>query len=67
MGSFLYSSSFPDSDPSRKFDSPVAGASNIFLARQLLMNRLLMATVDFLSRSDEQFRLYSERGRKLPD
>ena len=31
MGSFLYSSSFPDSDPSRKFDSPAAGASNIFL------------------------------------
>jgi len=31
MGSFLFSSSFPGSDPKRKFDSPAAGASNVFL------------------------------------
>jgi hypothetical protein len=31
MGSFLFSSTFPGSDPARKFDSPAAGASNFFV------------------------------------
>jgi hypothetical protein len=31
LGAFLYSASFPGADPTRKFDSPAAGGSNIFL------------------------------------